>query len=193
VIGAFTRGPGRSVAIELHSVEARLLADLFESLRELLGNDDGAGGGSTAGADPLAEQLGLSGLDDGTAAAAPRDPALARLLPDAYPEDPEASAEFRRFTRGDLTAQRRDRAETAARTLNRTSDGGRLTLQPDESAAWLGALNDLRLVLGTRLEITEDGQEPGEGLHRDDPRSTTVPIYQYLGFLQETLIEAMSG
>lgn len=191
MIGAFTRGPGRTVAIELHSVEARLLADLFESLRELLGNEDG--GGSGASVDPLAEQLGLSGLDDGTAATAPRDPALARLLPDAYPEDPEASAEFRRFTRGDLTAQRRERAETAARTLDRTSDGGRLTLQPDESAAWLGALNDLRLVLGTRLEITEDGQEPGEGLDRDDPRSTTVPIYQYLGFLQETLIEAMSG
>jgi hypothetical protein len=179
------------VAIELHSVEARLLADLFESLCDLLGNEDGEE--SKPDADPLAEQLGLSGLGDGTAAAAPRDPALARLLPDAYPDDPEASAEFRRFTRGDLTAQRRERAETAVRTLDRTSDGGRLTLQPDESAAWLGALNDLRLVLGTRLEIVRDGQEPGEGLNRDDPRSTTVPIYQYLGFLQETLIEAMSA
>jgi hypothetical protein len=190
VIGAFTRGPGRTVAIELHSVEARLLADLFESLCELLGHEDDEGGATR---DPLAEQLGLAGLGDTSTAAAPRDPALARLLPDAYPDDPEASAEFRRFTRGDLNVQRKDRAETAARSLGRSADGGRLTLEPDESAAWLGALNDLRLVLGTRLEITEDGQEPGEGLDRDDPRSTTVPIYQYLGFLQETLIEAMSG
>ena len=81
----------------------------------------------------------------------------------------------------------------ALESLERIKGGGRLSLIPIEAAAWLGALNDLRLVLGTRLEITADDQEPGQDFGPSDPRTAYIPVYYYLGYLQETLVEALSG
>ena len=192
VIAAFTRGPDDSVLVDLRAAEARLLADLFGDLLELLAEPDAAGPG-LGPVDPLAAELGLDGLGDDTPSARPDDPALARLFPDAYPDDPDATAEFRRYTQADLTTERRRRATLALESLERIKAGGRLSLTTAEAAAWLGALNDLRLVLGTRLEITADEQEPGEGFGPDDPRTAYVPVYYYLGYLQETLVEALAG
>ncbi len=193
MIAAFTRGPDATVLVDLRAAEARLLADLFRDLLDLLAVQDGEDGPAHGAVDPLAAELGLTGLGEERAAAKPDDPALARLSPDAYPGDPEATAEFRRYTQGDLTAQRRKRTVLAVETLERVGGGGRLSLASAEAAAWLGALNDLRLVLGTRLEITADAQEPGEGFGPGDPRAAYVPVYFYLGYLQETLVEALAG
>jgi len=192
VIAAFTRGPDDTVLVDLRSAEARLLADLFGDLLELLAEEEPRSP-RTGRTDPLASQLGLDGLGDDTPTARPDDPALARLFPDAYPDDPDATAEFRRYTQADLTAERRRRANVALETLDRIKGGGRLSLIPVEAAAWLGALNDLRLVLGTRLEITSDDQEPGQDFGPGDPRTAYIPVYYYLGYLQETLVEALSG
>ncbi len=192
VIAAFTRGPGDSVLVDLRAAESRLLADLFGDLLELLA-EEGAARPGAGPVDPLAAELGLDGLGDDTPAARPEDPALARLFPDAYPDDPDATAEFRRYTQADLTTERRRRATVALESLERIKAGGRLSLMAVEAAAWLGALNDLRLVLGTRLEITADEQDPGEGFGPDDPRTAYVPVYYYLGYLQETLVEALAG
>jgi hypothetical protein len=191
VIAAFTRGPDGSVLVDLRAAEARLLADLFGDLLELLTEQSPTSPRPDA-TDPLAAQLGLDGLGDDTPAARPDDPALARLFPDAYPDDPDATAEFRRYTQADLTAERRRRAALALDSLERIKGGGRLSLVPAEAAAWLGALNDLRLVLGTRLEITSDEQEPGQDFGPGDPRTAYIPVYYYLGYLQETLVEALS-
>lgn len=192
MIAAFTRGPDETVLVELRGAEARLLADLFGDLLELLSEDAGSRP-SPDEADPLAAELGLDGLGDETPAARPDDPALARLFPDAYPDDPDATADFRRYTQPDLTTERRRRAGVAIETLDRIKDGGKLSLITAEAAAWLGALNDLRLVLGTRLEITADDQQPGEDFGPGDPRTAYVPVYYYLGYLQETLVEALAG
>ncbi len=192
MIAAFTRGPGGTVLVDLRPAEARLLADLFGDLLDLLAEESPEPPRPDQ-ADPLAAELGLGGLGDDTPPARPDDPALARLFPDAYPDDPDATAEFRRYTQADLTAERRRRANVALETLDRIKGGGRLSLIPAEAAAWLGALNDLRLVLGTRLEITSDDQEPGQDFGPSDPRTAYVPVYYYLGYLQETLVEALSG
>ncbi len=68
-------------------------------------------------------------------------------------------------------------------------DGGRLALDRDQVDAWLGTLNDLRLVLGTRLEVTED--TPLE-LPDDDPRAQALLVYGWLGWLQESLLSCIS-
>ena len=114
VIAAFTRGPENTVLVDLRGAEARLLADLFGDLLELLAEEasDRAPSGPV---DPLAVELGLTGLGDDTPPARPDDPALARLFPDAYPDDPDATAEFRRYTQPDLTTERRRRATAADR------------------------------------------------------------------------------
>lgn len=205
VIAAFTRGPGHTVLVDLRAPEAGLLADLLRDLLELLDEEglSGPSGGPAGSVDPLAAELGLENLgigdlgldDDGGKRPVdrPHDPALARLFPDAYPDDPEAAAEFRRYTQSDLGAERRRRASAAVASLGRIPGGGRLTLSEKEASAWLGALNDLRLVLGTRLEITADDQEPGQDFGPDDPRAAYIPVYYYLGYLQETLVEALAG
>lgn len=192
MIAAFTSGPNGTVLVDLRSAEARLLADLFGDLLDLLADDDPQPPRSNE-VDPLAAELGLDGFGDDTPTTRPDDPALARLFPDAYPDDPDATAEFRRYTQADLTAERRRRANVALESLERIKGGGRLSLIPVEAAAWLGALNDLRLVLGTRLEISTDDQEPGQDFGPSDPRTAYIPVYYYLGYLQETLVEALSG
>jgi hypothetical protein len=194
VIAAFTRGPDNTVLVDLRAAEVRLLADLFQDLLELLADDSAPRMTETGADDPLVAELGLGGLGDDTPPARPDDPALARLFPDAYPDDPDATAEFRRYTQADLTAERKRRAAVALGSLEPLKEeGGRLTLDAAKAAAWLGALNDLRLVLGTRLEITSDEQEPGEGFGPRDPRTAYIPVYFYLGYLQETLVEALIG
>ncbi len=67
-----------------------------------------------------------------------------------------------------------------------------LRLTPEGCRQWLGALNDLRLTIGARLEITDE--DDGEALFRlpdEDPRKPMVMAYLWLGGLQETLVEAL--
>ena len=134
--------------------------------------------------DPLAALVGMPTGDPET----PADPALARLLPDAYgDDDPAASREFRRYTDADLRARKRADAEVVARTV--PEGGGKLVLDRDDADAWLGCLNDLRLVLGTRLEVTEDLDE--RTLAEDDPRLPALELYSWLGWLQESLLSCL--
>ena len=113
------------------------------------------------------------------------DPSLRRLHPPAYEDDPEHEAEYRRLVRDDLLRQRLKALEVMESTLDAE------TLDEDQLAAWLGTLNDLRLVLGTRLEVTEELYE--EGMPRDDPRAPTFGLYQYLGWLEENVVAALAG
>ncbi len=69
-----------------------------------------------------------------------------------------------------------------------TGTGGRLLLDRDEADAWLGCLNDLRLVLGTRLEVTEETELD---LRDDDPRAQALQVYGWLGWLQESLLSCL--
>lgn len=137
-----------------------------------------------------------------------RDAAMRRLLPDAYPEDPDASSEFRRLTQHDLTSRKADAARTLVRSVG---DGGAIRLGDDDGWEWLRALTDLRLVLASRLGIDGDEDEgddegdndvddveslDGEGLD-DDPDTGAAEAaflrdaFEWLGFVQETLVAAM--
>jgi len=170
---------GGAIRADLEAVEADVLTSVAADLLELLGEE------ADADPDPLAALVGLS---DGPAAA-PEDPALARLLPDAYGDDDDAATEFRRYTEGDLRTGKRANAGTVLATLAPlTGRGGRLVLDRDEADAWLGCLNDLRLVLGSRLEVTEETELAA----RDDaPRAHALQVYGWLGWLQESLLSCL--
>jgi hypothetical protein len=112
------------------------------------------------------------------------DPVRARLFPVAYPDDEDRQTEYRLLAHGELL----DSHLAALATLEETVDAERL----DEEAvyAWVRALNEVRLVLGVRLGITEDGDE--RELHAGGPEAGGLAVYDYLTWLQGELIEALS-
>ena len=114
---------------------------------------------------------------------APGYPSLRRLFPPAYDEAEDESA-YRDLMGGELLEGRLAALELVAQTLERER------LSADEADAWLRALNDLRLVLGTRLDVREDTF--ADELRRDDPRAPALAIYAYLSWMQEQLISALS-
>jgi hypothetical protein len=120
-------------------------------------------------------------LDEG----ARDDEAVRRLFPSADPGDPEHAAEFEGLVRDDLLAQR----TAAIEAMERTIDAERVT--EDELAGWLGTVNDLRLVLGTRLDVTEETGP--EDFRAGDPRRPAYALYAYLTYLQEQIVEALAG
>ena len=134
--------------------------------------------------DDLARLLGQAGP-----ATRPDDPVLARLLPDAYTGDSEAAGDFRRFTEQELRNGKAAAARTVLATL--PEDGGRVRLTEEEAQVWLRALNDVRLALGVRLSITEDFEARVQDLDPADPRSAYMWVYDWLTFLQETLVRAL--
>ena len=113
------------------------------------------------------------------------DPALQRLFPSAYPDDEESAAEFDSVVRDDLVAQRTAAIETMERTLR----APRLT--EVELLAWLAAMNDLRLVLGVRLAVTEESIP--EDFDGDPQTHATYGLYTYLSYLEEDVVEALSS
>lgn len=112
------------------------------------------------------------------------DPALERLFPPAYPDEPEREAEYAALTRDDLLRQRLSALEIVEATI----DADRLG--EEELSAWLGALNDLRLVLGSRLGVTEETSE--EGVPDDHPLAPQYALYGYLGWLEAQIVDALA-
>jgi len=124
------------------------------------------------------------------AAQAPEDPVLARLLPDAYSDDPEAAGEFRKYTEPALRSAKYEVAKQLLDTLPEA--GGRIQLSNDEALAWLKALNDVRLALGVRLGVTEEFEQEWAKLKPDDPQWTAYEVYAWLGAVQESLVQALA-
>ena len=114
----------------------------------------------------------------------PDDPALRRLFPRAYSDD-ESDEQYRSLVRGQLVNGRARSLATVRATL------GEKTLSPEQADDWLRALNDLRLVLGTRLEVTEDLDY--ESIDLNDPRGRDLAVYGYLAWLQEQLVDAIQA
>jgi hypothetical protein len=132
----------------------------------------------------LPEQL-RSVLQEGDA-----DPVNDRLFPPAYDDlaDAEAAAEYQRLMHDELLATKLAAVDTVGATLERgASRGGRwsVELTEEESLAWLGVLNDVRLTLGVRLDVTEDLEGDFDPA---DPRAPGFRLLYYLGWLEEHLL-----
>jgi hypothetical protein len=116
------------------------------------------------------------------------DPVLARLLPDGHRNDPELAADYRELTESSLRE-----GKTGDLALVRASlptGGGEVRLDRDQAAAWLRSTNDLRLALGTRLDITEDTEPPDDPA---DERYQQLAVYYWLTALQGSLVDAMAA
>jgi hypothetical protein len=111
------------------------------------------------------------------------DPAVARLNPQACLDDAEVDAEFHRLMDEDLNAGRL----AALAAFEQTVDNPRL--DEEEALAWMRAINDLRLLLGTRLDVSEDPAE--RRVSPDDPRAPGFALYDYLSLLTQELVEAL--
>ncbi len=126
----------------------------------------------------------------GTAQGIPQDPVLARLLPDGYRDDPEAAGEFRKYTEPALRDAKQQAAQQMLDSL--PEGGGRVQLTADQAQAWLKALNDVRLALGIRLDVSEDFEDQWGRLTPEDPQWTAFEVYAWLGAVQESLVQALT-
>jgi hypothetical protein len=161
-----------------------LLSRQFADLGEFLDADGTAS--TSEPRDPLEELTGLSAHSGEP----PQDAVLRRLRPDAYAPDVEdgaAASDFRRFTEGDLAALQRKRVASVRETLGL---GDRFDLDAEQAQEWLGALNDLRLALGVRLEVTDD---PDDAPKKGDPRAPAYEVYALLGHVQHLLLVALGA
>ncbi len=180
---------GDQVLTSLETVELNMVRQLLDEMCDLLAGEADV---AAADLDPLAAQLGLQDLS-GDDVATPDDPVLARLLPDGYRDDPDSVAEFRRLTDGSLRRAKIADAEIMRMGLDRAEvdPEGTVTLAPDQAVAWLRAINDLRLALGVRLDITTDSQFDMAMIPHDDPRAVLVALYDFLTWWQDSLLGAM--
>lgn len=172
----FSPAGGGAVTLRLELPEQALLLLLAQQLLEFVSPPP-----PRPDADPLEELVGIS-----PDAAQPDDPALARLLPDAFRDDAASSADFRRYTERGLREMKAANASTVIRALESPSDP--MTIEADDVGAWLGMLNDARLVLGERVSITEDNHDELAALPDDDPRQASFQVYDWLTYLEDSLV-----
>jgi hypothetical protein len=190
------RRRGDAIRVTLETAEVTLLIYLVAQVHELL-----ADSGSTAGPGESAADA-PQGLEDLVGMSfepvdAPEDPVMKRLLPDAYREDGEASDEFRRLTDHDLRAVKRAGLSQIVTDLSDKAEphrsAVRLTLTDEEVSAWLPALTSLRLAIGTRIDVTEDMDDERESLAVDSPRYAEIATYDWLSWLQDAMVRALTG
>jgi hypothetical protein len=143
---------------------------------------------------PQDELTELTGIRTGSTSA-PEDPILARLLPDfhrldssdASREEKDSAAALRSLHEPELLDMKTGVAGVVLDTC--PPNGGTVKLSLEQAEAWLSAINDVRLALGTTLDVTEDMPEE---LPEDDPRSPHLGVYQWLTWMQEHLVLALS-
>jgi hypothetical protein len=176
--GFFRHGDNAYLA-NFTEAEREVLVNLTEQIIELLAervdhhNDD-----------PLAAMVGITAHDT-----PPDDEVLLRLLPNAYADQVDAS-EFRRYTESTLRQKKQAHALAMRMHLKAAIDGV-VELDHDSANAWLGAMNDVRLALGVRLTVEENTHQELELLAPDDPMRGVYAVYSWLGWLQESLIDAL--
>ncbi len=153
------RARGGNVVARLDPAEAGIVGLLLDQLDQLL----------TADAGDVAD-----------------DPVLRRLLPEGHRGDPELAADYRALTESTLREGKHDDLAMVRATL--PPEGGEVRLDPDQAAAWLRTSNDLRLALGTRLDVTEDTEPPDDFTEERDHQ---LGVYYWLTALQGSLVDAL--
>jgi hypothetical protein len=169
------RGAKLRLVASMDPQEAAVLRGLVGEIRQML---------EGRSADNPADELAvLTGMRTGPSTR-PDDRVLARLLPDFTTEDNDLAAGLRSLHEPALIEAKEAAAEVVLETL--PEQGGRVELTVEQADAWLAALNDVRLALGTALDVSE---EMPEELPPDDPRSSHLGVYHWLTFVQDSLVQ----
>jgi hypothetical protein len=155
----FRSARGGHVVARLEPAEAGVLGLLLDQLEQLLEADE----------------------DDVAG-----DPVIARLLPEGHRGDPELAADYREMTEASLRSGKADDLATVRATL--PEDGGEVRLDRDQASAWLRSTNDLRLALGTRLDVTADTEPPDDVVGEEEQQ---LAVYYWLTALQGSLVDAL--
>ncbi|MGA4669490.1 DUF2017 domain-containing protein [Propionibacteriaceae bacterium Y1923] len=187
----FARSRGK-IQLHLDSTEFEVFSHSVNELLDLL--DDGSEAEPLDEDDPFAAWEASFGAEPGIEDdfdEDERDPVMQRLFPRAYPDDPEAASDFARFTDA---SQRQDKVTAACMVLDDLDElrGGTVRIRDDHVDAWLKTLNNLRLVLSVMLGISDE-ISASEAAERpeEDPRSWLFTYYGWLGWMLESLLEAV--
>lgn len=170
------RGSKVRLVASLEAQEAAVLRGLVAEVKQMLAG--------RVDASPTDELAALTGIRTGPSTR-PDDRVLARLLPDFTTEDADLAAGLRSIHEPELIEAKDAAATLVLDTLPEA--GGKIELTPEQADGWLAALNDVRLALGTALDVSED--MPDE-LDPDDPRSAHLGVYQWLTFVQDALVQS---
>lgn len=170
------RGAKLRLTASLEAQEVTVLRNLIAEVQQMLGG--------RADASPADELSVLTGIRTGPTSR-PDDRVLARLLPDFTTEDADLAAGLRSLHEPALIEAKNAAASTVLATL--PERGGKVELTPEQADDWLAALNDVRLALGTALDVSED---MADELEPDDPRTPHLGVYHWLTFVQDALVQA---
>jgi hypothetical protein len=118
------------------------------------------------------------------------DPVAHRMFPSAYPDDPEAAAEFRRYTFDDLQTQKTENARLVHEWLTGSASGA---FDDRDEQAWLRTLTDLRLTVAERLGIAETDPYEDGSAPADDDAVGLRDVYDWLGYVQEHLVVTLTA
>ncbi len=177
---------GLKLRSEMDAREADVLRSLVGAVSGLLNE--------RAGSAPDDDLAALTGLRSGNTVP-PEDPRLRRLLPDFHrnePGSPDAErADLNSALRGLHEPDIIDAKLAAGSVVLDTvpSAGGKIVLTPEQADAWLTALTDVRLALGTVLNIDADTPDH---LDPEDPRAPHLDVYHWLTWMQDSLLQALA-
>ena len=181
------RLPVGAILLRMTPNERAILRALVDDLRTIVGDETPTPGLWEADDQPPAPGPDGDAAGDGEgdpSAWAETDPVLARLYPDVRPDDPAWSAGFRDLVRGDLDDARREHIAAVEASLDAR------TIDDVDAEAWLHVLHDLRLVLGTRLGVIDDGDDAS--FDPEDTDAAAKVVYAYTGFLEAQFIDVLA-
>lgn len=170
------RGDRARLVAAFDAQESAVLYGLVEEVRRMLA--------ARAEERPADELAVLTGMVTGPSTR-PDDRVLARLLPDFATDDVDLSSAMRSLHEPALIDAKQEAVSVLLATL--PADGGRVELDAGQADAWLSALNDVRLALGTALDVSEDLPDL---LDPDDPRAPHLGVYHWLTYVQDALVQA---
>ena len=115
----------------------------------------------------------------------PNDAIKGRLFPPAF-DDPEQEKAFEELTRSELEDAKLAAVRAVDEQLKATG-GSEITLDDEGVGTWLRLLTDLRLAIGTRLEVTEETM--ATEIDPSDPNAAALSVMHWLGWMSEAILE----